>query len=97
MANSLTTNPIVLDTEGAISALAETRIITAIEWCNEASDEIADGDIMELLHASGGEKIAYTIATGTTPKISWQFPGGLLVKGIYLNDLDSGYVFIYFK
>lgn len=97
MANSLSTNPIIIDTEGTTSAITDTIIVTKIAWVNEASDEIADGNILEILDASGGNKIIYTIATGTTPKIEWNFPGGQIFQGFYVNDLDSGLVFVYLK
>lgn len=92
MANDIGKTHWILDTEGEVTTAPV--YITSIEWVGYGSSEIGDDDICQILDKDGGTEIFYRKATGITEGFKQNYPGGLRVEGIYLNDLDSGRVLI---
>ena len=95
MANDLGKNVWVLDTTGVITT--HPVYITSIRWENYTGHEIGDGDVVRLLDAAGGTEIFYRLGTGITNGEGQGFPGGLRVRGLYLDTLANGRLFIYLK
>ncbi len=85
-------NPIVLDTTGSTSLIANKMRILAIVW--DSSDSGAVGDNIALHDAAGGNLILS--ATLAVAKDTLRFPlGGVLVNGLYLTTLDHGTIYVY--
>ena len=93
MANKLTTNPIVLDTAGATSAIAIPLGIQAIVWDNPG----AAGAQCVLHDAAGGNVIWQCTAQAQYVGGRIEFPRALRVAGLYLTTLGSGTVLVYLE
>lgn len=89
----LTTNPIVLDTTGATSAITNALIISAIVWDSGASG--AAGNTVLLNVSSGGAVVfAATLATAKDTLIFCP-ARPFRVDGLYLTTLSNGTVYVY--
>jgi len=93
MANSVTTNPLVLDTAGVVlTGPVSIKAIRAVYG--------ADADDVELSDAGGNSVFlgkATTIATaGNADGIT--VPGGIKINGLTATTIDSGtVVYVYLK
>ena len=95
MANSIGKTSWILDTEGEITTAPV--YITSIQWVGYAASEIGDGHICQLLDKAAGTEVFYRKATGITEGFTQEYPGGIRVDGLYLNDLDSGKIIVSIK
>jgi hypothetical protein len=88
MANSVTNNPLVLDSTGV--ALTGSTSIKAVLFT------AANGNGL-LLSDAAGNKIASLEATTGDLSPSITIPGGLRVEGITVTTIDGGIAYIYLK
>ena len=88
MANSVTTNPIVLDTAGAVST--DKLTIKAIVFT------AANGDGLVLSDVSGNAVISLEASTGNlSPSLT--VPGGIKTDGLVVTTIDGGTAYLYLK
>ena len=93
MANDLTRNPIVLDTQMDECALSGSYFtIHKVEWVNPTG--MQDGHKFHLQDSNGDIICAAECATDHLNVIEY-FNWGKVYKGLYLDDLDSGYVLVW--
>ena len=74
----------------------EKFVVKTIVWVSASGAEIAATDGFEL-EDSNGLTIVACEATALTSGCQVTFEEGLTVNGMYLRDLDSGYVYVYGK
>ena len=89
MANVLTTNPIILDTAGATSAIARRVFIKAILWYGATNS----AHTCVIHDASGGNIVFGASVTAAGEVVTVNLNTRL--AGIYLTTLGSGTVLIY--
>ena len=91
MSNILTKNPIVLDTVGATSALAQKVRIKSLFW-----EGAANGNALALHDAASGNLIWESAwVTGNGPHQIYFGEMGLEVVGLYLTTLGGGKLLVY--
>lgn len=93
MTNILTTNPLILDTTGATSALTRLLYITSIVWDSGTSGAV--GDQCVIHDASGGNIIFTATLAVAKDTIRWQPANPYYAPGFYLTTLGHGTVLIY--
>ncbi len=92
MANVLTTNPMVLDTAGATSAVTQPLAIRAIKWDAPG----AAAQVCAIHDAAGGNLIYQHTSEAANKGNDMAFPGrGLMVSGFYLTTLTAGKLLVY--
>jgi hypothetical protein len=88
MANSVTTNPLVLDSTG--SALAGPVTIRAVVFSAAAASTLvlsdADGNEVLTLETSAGD---------LNPSLT--VPGGIKVDGLTVTTIDAGTAYVYLR
>ena len=77
-------------------ATTEQFVIKSIVWVSASGSEIAATSGFEL-EDSNGITIAACEATALTDHCEIPFGDGIVVDGMYLRDLDAGYVYVYGK
>lgn len=88
MANSVTTNPLVLDTAGAITSGPVT--IKAVSFT------AANGEGFLLSDKEGNAVVGLEASTGDlSPSIT--IPGGIKTNGLTVTTIDGGAAYIYLK
>lgn len=88
MANSVTTNPLVLDT--AAAALTGPVTIKAVLF------SAADGSTLVLSDAAGNAICTLeTDAGDLNPSVT--VPGGVKVNGLTVTTIDAGVAYVYLK
>jgi len=88
MANSVTTNPIVLDTAGAVST--DRLTIKAVVFT------AANGEGLVLSDTAGNAIISLEASTGDlSPSVT--VPGGIKTDGLTVTTIDGGVAYLYLK
>ena len=88
MANSVTTNPLVLDSTGVV--LTGPVTIKAVLFT------ATNGDGLLLSDAEGNQVAGLEASTGDlSPTIT--VPGGIKVNGLTVTTIDGGVAYIYLK
>jgi len=95
MANSLTTNPIIIDTT-VDAAVTGVRKIQLIIWASNSDHEIAADAELKITDTAGGVKVQIEQPTAKE-NMAIPYPRGLPMDGIKVPTLDSGEVFIYLE
>ena len=88
MANSVTTNPIVVDTVGAVNTTPTT--IKAIVFT------AANGDGLLLSDKNGNALIGLEASTGNL-SVALTVPGGIKTDGLTVTTIDGGAAYLYLK
>lgn len=88
MANSVTTNPLVLDSAGV--ALTGPVTIKAVVFT------AANGEGLLLSDASGNAVVGLEASTGDlSPSVT--IPGGIKNNGLTVTTIDGGVAYVYLK
>lgn len=92
MGNSLTTNPIVIDTvDGAVTGM---RNIQLIIWADNSDHAIAADDELKITNTAGGILLQIQQHTAEENMLI-PFPKGKKTDGIKVTTIGGGEVFIY--
>ena len=99
MANVVTSNPMYVDTVGALGINGATVINMAWLHTEQTNRDIAVNDDLRLRRRDvTGDVIVDKRASATADELIQEFPGGLgLVGDIYVDAIDGGVLFIYTK
>jgi hypothetical protein len=95
MANSLTGNPIVVDTAGAGTLLLTRFEVVRIRWVSAGASA---GDTVSVQDQHGNVKFA-SVAAGANYVESegWHYNSPLVFDGLKVPTLSSGTVYIYVR
>ena len=90
MANSVDTNPLVLDSTGVVIAGPKPVTIRAVVF------SAADGSTLLLSDADGNEVLTLeTDAGDLNPSLT--VPGGIKVQGLTVTTIDAGKAYVYLR
>ena len=102
MSNTLTSNPLILDTAAAGVIITQSFLITKVVWDNTGGD-IAPGDQAILHDKNSNIKYKQTLHdTGTAANVFAQpliqdFPRGLPMEGLICPTLTHGMLYVYYE
>ena len=98
MANTLTTNPRVVDTGvtagAAVTVISSPTKVHLIQWLNSAGGEVADGSLLTM--TINGASVDFK-AQGTTEHVPYEasFPMGMNISSMVGSVMDKGILLVW--
>jgi len=96
MANNLTTNPLIIDTAGATSAVTGVKYVLAICWTGTEHSAIVANNDFSITNGAGAI-IVEKRAVANGDDFVLVFPKAIPIDGLTVAELDAGYCTIWLE
>ena len=90
MANSVTTNPLVLDSTGVVIAGPSPVTIRAVVFSAAAASTL-------VLSDAGGNQVLTLVTSAGDLNPSLTVPGGIKIQGLTVTTISAGTAYVYLK